>query len=170
MRVSTCTNSSWYSMSVDRFPHQALHGTPRVLPIGLRTASPCDSMDADWSPYQTLHGTPWMLASSTDSVVDKNRYYASIHHVYRADQNCAVLKPAENIMRHVEMWSTVRKGTVRASVKHHKQRMVLASSLGCGLPDHGRLTFTLSGSGFITFACGAAHVIMSDDTETGKLW
>ena len=112
-----------------------------------------------------------MLASSTDSVVaDKNRYYAAIHHVYRADQNCAVLKRVENIMRHVEMWSAVRKGIVRASVKHHKQRFMLASSLGCGLPDQSRLTFTLSGSGFITFACGAAHVIMSDDTETGKLW
>ena len=139
----------------------------------------------------------WMLTSSTDSVVaDKNRDYTSIHHVSRADQNCAVLKRAENIMRHVEMWSAVRqKGTVRASrktcsglkgpvtksykfisrVKHHKQRKMFASPLGCGLPDQSRLTFTLSGSGLITFACknlmaGAAHVSMSDDTDTGKLW
>ena len=51
-----------------------------------------------------------MLTSSTDSVVaDKNRHYTSIHHVSRADQNCAVFKRAENIMRHVEMWSAVRQ-------------------------------------------------------------
>ena len=77
------------------------------------------------SPYRystpRLHGTPWMLTGlrSTDTnVADKNRYYTSIHHVSRADQNFAVLKRAENIMRHVEMWSVVRrKGTVRASRK-----------------------------------------------------
>ena len=60
-----------------------------------------------------------MLTGSTDSVVAENyRYYISIHHVSRADQNCVVLKRAENIMMHVEMWSAVReKGTVRASRK-----------------------------------------------------
>ena len=89
MRVSTFTNSSWYSMSVDKFPHQA------------------------------LHGTPWMLTGSTDSVVAyKNIFYTSIHHVSRADQNCAVLKHAESIVKHVETWPAVRqKGTVRASRK-----------------------------------------------------
>ena len=77
-------------------------------------------------------------------------------------------------MRHVEMWSTVRqKGTVCASrkmcarlkgsvtksckfisrVEHHKQRVMLASALDCGLPDQGRITFALSESEFITFAC-----------------
>ena len=50
------------------------------------------------------------------NVADKNRYYTSIHPRIRTDQNCAVLKRAENIMRHVEMWSVVRqKETVRAS-------------------------------------------------------
>ena len=50
------------------------------------------------------------------NVAVKNRYYTSIHHVSRTDQNCAVLKRAENIMRHVEMWSVVRqKETVRGS-------------------------------------------------------
>ena len=59
-----------------------------------------------------------VLRSTDTNVADKNRYYTSIHHVSRADQNCAVLKRAENIMRHVEMWSVVRqKGTVRASRK-----------------------------------------------------
>ena len=98
-----------------------------------------------------------MLTGSTDSVVaDKNIFYTSIHHVSRADSNCAVLKRAENVMTHVKMWSAVRQtGTVRASrkmcsrlkgsvtksckfissVKHHKQRTMLASALGCGLPD-----------------------------------
>ena len=85
---------------------------------------------------------------SVPLVADKNRYCTSIHHVSRADQNCAVLKRAENIMRHAEMRSVVRqKGTVRASlkmcsrlkgsvtksckfisrVKHHEQRIMLAS-------------------------------------------
>ena len=107
-----------------------------------------------------LHGAPWMLAvlRSTDTnVADKNRHYNSIHHVSRADQNCAVLKRAENIMRHVEMWSVVRqKGTVRASrkmcsglkdsvtksckfisgVKHHKQRIMLAKHETCHTHKH----------------------------------
>ena len=123
-----------------------------------------------------------MLTGSTDSVVAENyRYYISIHHVSRADQNCAVLKRAENSMRHVEMWSAVReKGTVRASrkmcsglkgsvtksckfisrVEHHEQRIMLASPLGCGHPDQSRLTFKLSGSGLITFACKKLWLVL----------
>ena len=53
-----------------------------------------------------------VLRSTHTNVDDKNKYYTSIHNVSRADQNCAVLKRAENIMIHVE---TI--GTVRASRK-----------------------------------------------------
>ena len=111
---------------------------------------PWHSMDAARFPHHALHGTPWWLTGlrSLDiNVADKNRYCTSIHHVTRADQNCAVLKRAENITRRVEMWSVVRQqGTVRASrkmcsglkgsvtksskfisrVKHQKQRFMLA--------------------------------------------
>ena len=105
---------------------QAHHGTPRWL-TGLRTTS-----------------------STLPTSLIRNRNYTSIHHVSRADQYCAVLKRAENIMRHVEMWAVVRqKGTVCASrkmcsklkgsvtksckfisrVKHHEQRIILARML-----------------------------------------
>ena len=169
-------------MDAARSPH-ALRGTPWKLP-GLHPKTPWDSVDAARSPHALsmglhgcwlcsvplLHGTPWMLAvlRSTDTnVADKNRFYTSTHHVSRADQNCADLKRAENVVRHVELWSVVRqKGTVRASrkmgsglkgsvtksckftsrVKHHKQRKMLASPLGCGRSDQSRLTFSLSGS------------------------
>ena len=129
-----------------------------------------------------------MLTGSADSVVaEKNRHNTSIHHVSRADQNCAVLKRAENIMRHVEMWLAVgQKETVRVSrkmcsrtkdsvtksckfisrVEHHKQRIMFASPLGCGLPDQ-----SLSGSGLITLACKnwmASAACVIDDTETRK--
>ena len=196
LSTSASTNSSWCSMSetfhtdfsrcsmrMARSPHCALHGTPWMLP-GLHTRSPWDFMEAARSPPQDsmglhgcwlysvplLHGTPWMLAvlRSTDTnVADRNRYYTSTHHVSTTDQNCADLKRAENVVRHVEMWSVVRqKGTVRASrkmgsglkgsvtksckftsrVKHHKQRKMLASPLGCGRSDQSRLTLLLSGS------------------------
>ena len=150
-------------MEAARFPHalslglcgscqvstRAHHRTPWKLPC-FHTTSPWDSMDA-------------VLRFTHTNVADKNRYYTSIHHVSRTDQNCAVLKRAEHIMRHVEMWSVVRqKQTVRGSrkmcsrlkdsftksckfisrVKHHKQR----SLLGCGRSDQSRLTFSLSGS------------------------
>ena len=59
-----------------------------------------------------------VLRSTHTNIADKNRRYNFIHHVSRTDQNFAVLKRAENIMRHVEMWSVVRlKETVRASRK-----------------------------------------------------
>ena len=59
-----------------------------------------------------------VLRSTDTNIADKNRYYTSLHHVSRADQNCADLKRTENVVRHVEMWSVVRqKGIVRASRK-----------------------------------------------------
>ena len=111
-----------------------------------------ECVEGTGTPHQQLHGTPWMLTglhTTLSMVLHENRYYTSIHHVSRTDQNCAVLKRAENIMRHVEMWSVVsQKETVRASrkmcsglrdsdkivqvkfiswVKHHKQcAMILA--------------------------------------------
>ena len=134
------------------------------------------------------------LRSTDTNVADKNRYYTSIHHVSRADQNCAVLKRAENIMTRRDVVSGQTEGnSARVAedvlrvegfshksckfiswVKHHEQRLLLASPLGCGRSDQSRLTFSLSGSCFITFACktlkaDAAHVIMNDDTETGRL-
>ena len=116
-----------------QYPRCALHGTPWMLP-SFHTRSPWDSFCQ--ASTRALHGTPWMLAvlrPIDTSVADKNRHYTSIHHVSRADQNRADLKRAENVMRHVEMWSVVRqKGTDRKSckfisrVKHHKQRIMLA--------------------------------------------
>ena len=112
---------------------KTLHGTPWQL-TGLRSTSPWDSMDA-------------VPRSTHTNFADQNRYYTSIHHVSRTDQNYAVLNRAENIMRHFEMWSVVRqKETVRPSrkmcsglkdsvtksckfiswVKHHTQRAMLA--------------------------------------------
>ena len=135
------------------------------------------------------------LRSTHTNVADKHRYYTSIHCVSRTDQNCAVLKRAENIMRHVEMWSVVRqKETVRASrkmcsglkdsvtksckfisrEKHNKQRK------NVGIPARLRTirpkTIDILAVGIVThhvclqnMKAGASHVIMNDDTETGRL-
>ena len=111
-------------MVADRFPHHFTvpvlrTGTPHQNSMGLHGCWLCS--------VPLLHVTPWMLAvlrSTHTNVADKNRYYTSIHHVSRADQNYAVLKRAENIMRHVEMWSVVRqKETVRASRKINSARV-----------------------------------------------
>ena len=136
-------------MEAARFPH--------ALSMGLRESCQVSAplrRTSDPYRYSTpkLNGTPWILTGlrSTDiNDADKNIYYTSIHHVSRTDRNCAVLKRAENIMRHVEMWSVVsQKETVRASrkmcsglkdsvakslkfiswVKRQKQRIMLARS------------------------------------------
>ena len=70
-----------------------------------------------------------VLRSTDTNVADKNRCYTSIHHVSRADQNCADLKRAENVMRHIEMWSVgqtegnsarVAEGVLRVEGFSHK--------------------------------------------------
>ena len=102
----------------------ASHGTPWKRPRFHHTLCPRPVL-RDGSPHQTsLIRTDTTLPFTT----------------YRTDQNCAGLKRAEDIMRHVEMWSAVKqKGTVYASwklctglisrVKHHKQRIMLAFPL-----------------------------------------
>ena len=84
----------------------------------------------------------------------------------RTDQNGASLKRAENIMRHVEMWSPVKqKGNIVSVVKavhkvdrfshkivqvHQQGKTPLTAHnvgipLGSGRSDQSRLTFSLSG-------------------------
>ena len=118
-------------------------------------------------PDQNCVHVPRLSWDSTSATKSRRHKYRtlSIHHMSRADQNCAGLKRAENIMRHVAMWSAVKqKGTTLASwklctgltksatksckfisgVKHHEQRIMLASPFGCGRSKQNRLTFSLS--------------------------
>ena len=90
---------SWDSMEAARFPH-ALCRTSSPYPYSTHSFT---TYPEQTKPYQFSVPVPHT------NVADKNRYYTFIHHVSRTDQNCAVLKRAENIMRHVEMWSGVRQ-------------------------------------------------------------
>ena len=187
-----------------------LHPLPTVVtstsPVS-KLRYPCDSMKAARFPHALsmgLHGgcqvstraLPYQFSVPVlhTNVADKNRFYTSIHHVSEQTPNSAVLKRAENITRHFEMWSVVRqKKTVRASRKmcsglknsvtkivqvHQwckntiKQRIMLASLLGCGTIRPKPID--ILAVGIVThhvclqnLKAGAAHVIMNDGTRTG---
>ena len=86
-----------------------------------------------------------VLRTTDVNVADKNIYFTSILHVSRTDQNCVVLKRAENTMRHVEMCQRSERNSARVGedvlksegfshkivqvinkVNHREQRMMLA--------------------------------------------